>query len=104
MKYQSLLGAVLFLVFVLPGPDPAAAGPPNGAAETTAPRGAFARITGYTSGQGKVFGPKQCVIITRIDHEKVHGPRWFTSESNPQDLSPGRHIISVELDVNTSSA
>jgi hypothetical protein len=104
MKYPSLLGAVLFLLFVLPGPDPAAAGEPNGAAETAAPRGASARITGYTSGQGKVFGPKQRVIITRIDHEKVHGPRLFSFESNPQDLSPGRHIISVQIYLNTSSA
>jgi hypothetical protein len=104
MKYRSLLGAVLCLLFVLPGPGPAAAAEPNGAAETAAPRGAFARITGYTSGQGRVFGPKQRVIITRIDHEKVHGPRLFSFESNPQDLSPGRHIISVEIQVTTSTA
>ena len=103
MKYRPLLAAAMFLLFLLAGPDPAAASEPNSAAETAPSQSLFARITGYTSGHGKLFGDKQRVIITRIDHAKVHGPRMFSFESNPQDLLPGRHIISVEFSLNNSS-
>jgi hypothetical protein len=103
MKFQPLPRAALWLLLVLPGAIPAVASEPNSAAGTAPSQSLFARITGYTSGQGKLFGDKQRVIITRIDHAKVHGPRMFSFESNPQDLLPGRHIISVEFSLNNSS-
>jgi hypothetical protein len=100
---RSRLLAVALLVFVLPGPGPAVAAESNDATGHVAPR-TFARITGYTGVPGKLFSPKQRVLITHIDDTKVPGPRIFSGESNPQDLLPGRHIITVAIDVENMHA
>jgi hypothetical protein len=88
-----------------PGVDLAAADEPSSAAENAVSHEATARITGYVSSEGNFFfGPKQRVVITRVDHEKVPGPRLNSFQSNAQTLSPGMHIITVEASVNNMHA